>query len=156
MYKDFIGWSLESVNKGKVDTKYLIEYINDKKTWDKFVKTEDPNLYSKKEYDNIADALTFYLTWFVSDDCYDIKMWQQIFVDGEMILEEFIEPKGTVKNYMRHSIDKKMKIRMERSEIKAEEFQKSNSLYKGFMKRMGEQFEDLFKEYMRMEECKNE
>lgn len=31
MYEDFIGWSLESVDKGKVDTKYLIEYINDKK-----------------------------------------------------------------------------------------------------------------------------
>ena len=156
MHKDFIGWSLENINKGKVDTKYLIEYINDKSTWDKFVKTEDLNLYSKKEYDNIADALTFYLTWFVSDDCYDIKMWQQVFINNEMVLEEFIEPKGVTKHYMRSSVNREMKIRMEHTERKIEDLQKANALYKGFMKRMGEQFEGLFKEYMIMEECKNE
>lgn len=154
MYKDFFGWSLENVGKGKVDTKYLIEYINDKKTWEKFVKTENFDLYSKREYDNISDALTFYLTWFVSDDCYDIKMWQQVFVNDEMILEEFIVPKGIVKNNMRNSIDREMKIRMNQAERKVEELQTTNKLYEGFMERMGKQYKDMFNEYVKMEECK--
>lgn len=50
MYESFIGWSLESSGKGKVETKYLIEYINDETAWDKFSKTENIDLYSKREY----------------------------------------------------------------------------------------------------------
>lgn len=156
MYKDFIGWSLESVGKGRVETKYLIEYINDKRTWDKFLRTEDIELYSKREYDNIAEALQFYLTWFVNEKCYDIKMWQQVFVNGEMVLEEFIEPKSTTKIHMRESINMEMKKRMRQAENKVKELETSNSLYNGFIKRMGKQFEDLFNEYVKMEANKNE
>jgi len=31
MYKDFWGWSLENINAGTVETKYIVEYINDDK-----------------------------------------------------------------------------------------------------------------------------
>lgn len=31
MHKNFYGWSLENIHKGKVDTVYTVEYIDDKK-----------------------------------------------------------------------------------------------------------------------------
>lgn len=32
MHENFYGWSLENVNKGTVETKYTVEYINDEKS----------------------------------------------------------------------------------------------------------------------------
>ncbi len=76
MYNGFYGWSLEAVGKGTVETKYQVEYIFDKKTWEKFLKTEDIELYSKKEYDNIENALSFYMVHLINSKCFDIKMWE--------------------------------------------------------------------------------
>lgn len=151
MHKDFWGWSLEDEGKETVETKYLIESITDEKTWSKFLKTEDINLYTKKEYDSIENALEYYLCWYVNENCYDLKMWEQIYVNGEMVLEQMIEPKSTCKSVMRHSIDREMKDRMNKAESKVEELERSNTLANGFIKAMGKQFEEAFKEY-----CKNE
>lgn len=151
MHKDFCGWSLENIGKGTVETKYVIESITDDKTWNKFLKTEDLDLYTKKEYDNIENAMEYYLCWYVSENCYDIKLWEQIFVDGEMVLEQMIVPNSTCKSVMRRSIDREMKDRMEQAESKVEELERSNTLANGFIKAMGKQFEEAFKEY-----CKNE
>lgn len=151
MHKDFCGWSLENIGKGTVETKYVIESITDDKTWNKFLKTEDLDLYTKKEYDNIENAMKYYLCWYVSENCYDIKLWEQIFVDGEMVLEQMIVPNSTCKSVMRRSIDREMKDRMEQAESKVEELERSNTLANGFIKAMGKQFEEAFKEY-----CKNE
>ena len=151
MHKDFWGWSLEDEGNGTVETKYLIESITDEKTWSKFLKTEDINLYTKKEYDSIENALEYYLCWYVNENCYDLKMWEQIYVNGEMVLKQMIEPKSTCKSVMRHSIDREMKDRMNKAESKVEELERSNTLANGFIKAMGKQFEEAFKEY-----CKNE
>lgn len=83
----------------------------------------------------------------MSENCYDLKMWEQIYVNGEMVLKQMIEPKSTCKSVMRHSIDREMKDRMKQAERKAEELEHSNELYKGFLKVMGKQFEEMFKEY---------
>ena len=151
MHKDFWGWSLENIGKGTVETKYIIESITDDKTWNKFLKTEDLDLYTKKEYDNIENAMEYYLCWYVNENCYDIKLWGQIFVNGEMVLEQMIVPNSTCKSVMMQSIDREMKDRMKRAESKVEELERSNTLANGFIKAMGKQFEEAFKEY-----CKNE
>lgn len=148
MYKKFIGWAKEP---GKTETKYIIECIRDKKTWDKFSRTEDLDLYEKREYDNISDALSFYMTWFISDDCYDIKMWQQIFVNGELIFEEFFEPAGSVYYTMRDSLDKDMNRRIRNSETETKELGKSNELYSEFVKALGKEYEEMFKDFCRRE-----
>lgn len=151
MHKDFWGWSLENVGKGTVETKYIIESITDDKTWNKFLKTEDLDLYTKKEYDNIENAMEYYLCWYVNENCYDIKLLEQIFVNGEMVLEQMIVPNSTCKSVMMRSIDREMKDRMNKAESKVEELERSNTLANGFIKAMGKQFEEAFKEY-----CKNE
>lgn len=146
MYKDFLGWSLENINAGTVETRYTIECILDEKTWKKFCKTEDIELYSKREYDNISDALTFYLTWFVSDQCYDIKLWEQIFVNGKVVLEQPIEPQGCIGYNIRMQIDRDMNNRMYIAERKAEEVEKTNKLLESFIKYIGK--EDMLKKYI--------
>ena len=118
------------------------------------MKTEDLELYTKREYDNIENALEYYLCWYVNENCYDLKMWEQIFVNGEMILEQMIEPKSTCKSVMRRSIDREMKDRMEQAESKAEELERSNTLMRGFIKAMGKQFEEAFKGYCEIESRK--
>ena len=156
MYKDFIGWSLENIGKGTVETKYTVEYVNDKKVWDKFLRTEDIELFSKREYDNIAEALTFYLTWYVNENCFYIQLWEQIYVNGEMVLEEMIEPEGNTKYHLRNSIDREMHDRVYKSEMKVVELEKANGLYRAFIKMLGHRFEDMFYEYVKQEESKNE
>lgn len=146
-----MGWSLENIGKGTVETKYIIESITDDKTWNKFLKTEDLDLYTKKEYDNIENAMEYYLCWYVNENCYDIKLLEQIFVNGEMVLEQMIVPNSTCKSVMMRSIDREMKDRMNKAESKVEELERSNTLANGFIKAMGKQFEEAFKEY-----CKNE
>ena len=148
MYKDFFGYAKEP---DKTETKYIVESIRDEKIWNKFVRTEDLDLYEKRAYDNIADALTFYLTWFVSDDCYDIKMWQQIIIDGEVILEEFIEPKRSVINNMRSQIDNDMKKRLHNIEKENAELKNTNNVMSKFIKALGSQFEEMFKDFCRRE-----
>ena len=146
MYKDFFGYAKEP---DKTKTKYIVESIRDEKTWDEFIRTEDLDLYEKRTYDNIADALTFYLTWFVSDDCYDIKMWQQIIIDEEVILEEFIEPKGNTVNNIRDQIDRDMKRRLYNLERENEEIKRTNEIMNNFIKAIGT--EGMFKNFCKRE-----
>lgn len=148
MNKNFIGWSLENINAGTVETKYTVEYINDKKTWEKFDKTEDIDLYSKREYDNISDAITFYLTWFISDQCYYIKLWEQIFVNGEMILEQSIDPNSILIDSMRWQIDKEMRNRIYQTENTIKEISEQNDLLLDFIKYTKQ--ENLFDQFRYM------
>lgn len=147
MYDGFYGWSLETVEKGIVETKYQIEYISDKKTWEKFLKTEDIELYSKKEYDNIGNALSFYMVHLINNKCFDIKMWEQIFVNGEMVLEQFIKPKSTTKYCMMEALDKEMRSRITRAETETQLLNEELSLYQNFVSGMGEGYKDAFKKY---------
>lgn len=41
MFKDFIGWSLESIGKATVETKYTVEYITDGKIADSLKSSFD-------------------------------------------------------------------------------------------------------------------
>lgn len=87
----------------------------------------------------------------MNDNCFDIKLWEQIFVNGDMVLEQMIEPESITKCSLRQSIDREMNNRMRQAEQRTEELEKVNALYHGFIKRMGKQFEDLFNEYVKME-----
>lgn len=165
MHKDFYGWSLENVGKGTVETKYTVEYINDKKMWDKMCHTVDHyceidpevrrepwEFYSRREYDNISEALCFYMVGYVNEKYYDIKLWEEIYVNGEMVLEQFIEPKSITQCCMRESLNLEMENRMRNAERMSDGLKKENELYKGFLKRIGTQYEDLFYEYVKMED----
>lgn len=169
MHKDFYGWSLENAGKGTVETKYTVEYINDKKTWDKMcyesdhyceidpeARMEPWEFYSKREYDNIAEALRFYMTWYVNENCFDIKLWERVFINGELVLEQMIEPECTTKCCMRQSVNREMESRARSAEIETVSYKQANDLYKGFLSYLGERYINMFDEYVRMEVEKHE
>ncbi len=148
MHKDFWGWSLENINAGTVETKYIVEYINDENAWKKFCKTEDIELYSKREYDNVSEAISFYLIWFISDQCFDIKLWEQIFVNDEMVLEQMIEPESTLMYYLRMQVDRDMANKMYNAENRERELEKENKLLMDFIKYTKQ--ENMLKDFMKM------
>lgn len=164
MYKDFIGWTKAPE---KTETKYIIEYIGDDKTWNKFCHATDnycsmpegqrewEDFCTTREFDNISDALTFYMVIFIDYGFkYWVKMWQQIYVNDEMIFEEWIEPKGSVVNLMRERIDREMKTDLRKYANENEQLHKSNELMKGFIKMMNAK--EMFDEYVKREANKNE
>lgn len=151
MHKNFCGWSLENVGKGTVNTKYTVEHITDSRVADELERTGDPSLYDKKEFDNIEKALTYYLRYFVDDKCIVLNLWEEISVNGEVVLEQRIEPSGYVKNAIREVISREMKKRMETAEREAEELRKSNELYKKFISKFGENGKEMFSEFCRQE-----
>ena len=154
MHKDFIGWIKEGLN---IETRYTVEYINDINTWEKFLKAtkghgsfEPWEYFTKKQFDNIADALSLYMTWYVNENCYLIQMMEEIVLNGETILENPIEPASTTKWSMRQGIDKEINNRLRSAENKAKEMEKINDLYKTFIERLGAK--KLFEEYLKTEE----
>lgn len=164
MYKDFIGWTKDPRN---TETKYIIEYIGDDKTWDKFCYAVDnycsmpdnqrewEDFCTTREFDNISEALTFYMTIFIDYGFkYCVKMWQQIYVNGDMIFEEWIEPKGYVVNSMRERIDREMKTDLRKYASENEQLHKSNELMRSFIKKMNAK--KMFGEYVKQEANKNE
>ena len=94
------------------------------------------------------------MVWYVSEQCYDIKMWQQIFMDNIMIYEEYVEPHCTVKSEMRRMIDRDTYDRLSAYERTTEELEKANNLYKGFIKAMGDRIEKMFDDYVEQEQRK--
>lgn len=105
MFKDFIGWSLESIGKATVKTKYTVEYITDGKNADELERTGDSSLYTTKEFDNVSEAMTFYFRWFIDDSCIIVHLWEQIYINDEMVLEQMIEPTGNFKHLMQSVIE---------------------------------------------------
>lgn len=151
MHKDFWGWSLESVGKAKVDTKYVLEYIDDPKIADKLEQTGDYELFTKREFDDISKAITAYMTRYMKEDCVIVHLWETVLINGEMVLEQMIEPTGDFKHCMRHAVDDEMRHRVASAERRAEDLERSNDLYAGFIKAMGKQFENMFNEFCKRE-----
>lgn len=162
MHKNFYGWSLENIHKGKVDTVYTVEYIDDKKTWDKMCYISDNycsidkearkelwEFYSKREFDNIESALEFYMVRLIDSETFDIKMFEQIYVNGELIFEQFIEPNSTVKFHMENILNKEMRQALNSLERGVEQAEESIRLHQEFMKLMGNKYEQLFNEFIK-------
>lgn len=148
------------MNTKNLRINYHIEIINDKKTWDKFLRiTENYNkyriepweLYTNKDFDTFEKALEFYMVWYVSDQCYDIKMWVEFFMDDEMIYEEYVEPHCTTRSEMRRIIDKDTYNRLRHYETTTTELLEKANIYKGFIKAMGERVEKMFDDYVKQE-----
>ena len=150
MFKDFIGWSLESIGKATVETKYTVEYITDGKIADELERTGDSNLYTTREFDNVSEAITSYFRWFIDDSCIIVHLWEQIYINNKMVLEQMIEPTRNFKYLMKSVINNDMEKDLCTAEINNDELRKSNKLYSDFIKALGKQYAEMFKEF-----CKN-
>lgn len=140
---------------------YHIEIINDAKIWDKFVKATESlsapysdapwELYTNKDFDSFEKAMMYYMIWYVSDDCYDIKMWQQIYFDDEMVHEEYCEPACITKSEMRRMIDKGTYDRLKNYDREISELETQNKLMNVFINNLPQQYRDMFDDFRRRE-----
>lgn len=147
MHKNFYGYQ-----KGNVETHYTVEYIDDPKTWEQFLESQkrdstiDPwEVFKKKDFDNISEAISFYMLKYMLDSTYHIAMWEQIFYNGEMILENPIEPENTFAYRMRTSINSSLEKENIRLSDSNEALIKELELYREFIKRY--HAEERFKEW---------
>ena len=136
MYKNFYGYE-----KGNVETRYNVEFIDDPKTWERFQKSQkvgsdiEPwEVFKKKDFDNISEAISFYMLKYMLDSTYHIAMREQIFYNGEMILENPIEPENTFAYRMRTIINSDLKKENERLSNDNEVLGKELEMYKEFLK----------------------
>ena len=139
MHKNFYGYQ-----KGNVETLYTVEFIDDPKTWKQFLSvtgngydgTIEPwEVFKKKNFDNVSEAITFYMLKYMHDSTYHIAMWEQIFYNGEMILENPIEPENTFAYSMRTNINSDLEKENTRLSDERDVLIKELVLYKDFIKK---------------------
>ena len=136
MHKNFYGYE-----KGNVETRYNVEFIDDPKTWKQFQKSQkvgsdiEPwEIFKKKDFDNISEAISFYMLKYMLDSTYHIAMWEQVFYNGEMILENPIEPENTFAYRMRTIINSDLEKENMRLSESNEALIKELELYQKFLK----------------------
>ncbi|MCM1224236.1 MAG: hypothetical protein NC548_58270 [Lachnospiraceae bacterium] len=99
-----------------VQTLYTVEYVTDKKAWEKICGGKHPapwELYEKKTFDSLDEALTFYLVRMMDKATFEAKLFEAISVDGKALREAYIEPSGPVFYGMQTAIDRDMRSRLD-------------------------------------------
>lgn len=138
------------VNKTyKISYKYTIEYIDDPKTWDKYINNnyqcEPWELYQIKEFDNMPDAISLYIKYYLSDQVYDVKCFEQIYINDELCREAYIEMEATFSYSMKKIINSGLQERNNNLIKENEQMKKELLLYNDFIKKYNS--EELFKKY---------
>jgi hypothetical protein len=150
---------MEMYKKANVNliTRYTIEYLDNEKDLDyvnsgRIDKGEPSDRYKTKQFDNMDDALSLYMVWLVNDRIYDIKLFEQILLDNEIVRESYIEPKNTTAYSLKTAINKGLYDNLGKAEKQVETLETENNLYKQFMKQYNT--EKTFFEYAKQNQKK--
>ena len=126
---------------------YTIEYIDDKKVWDKLEQYTNPwEHYKVKEFDNLSDAITLYSLWQIQDNIYDCKLFIRMETPDGNWYEEYVAFDSTYKYSLRHRVDDEMRKRMEEAEKTNIELAKQNEAMAEFLRKYGVNPYDVIKE----------
>lgn len=120
----------------EVKTRYTVEYITSKKDWQRVCDGNHPapwELYQTKKFDSLDDALTFYLVRFFDEGTFDVKLFEQIDVDGDQVREAYIEPSGCVLDGIRSAIDCDMRNRMNKTQDLLDQAEKELDKHRRFI-----------------------
>lgn len=85
-----VGYNKDDVS---LKTVYTIEYITDKRDFDRVCsgKHDAPwELYKTYKTDSLQQAMTVFLAHYASDRTYDVKLFEEIHIYGELIREQCI------------------------------------------------------------------
>lgn len=99
--------------ENRLETRYAVEYIDNQKDMDyvcsgKIDNGEPYERYKKRSYDCIDNAMSFYMVSLFNPIMLDIKLSEEILLDGEIIRESYIEPDSTLCNTLKELINKNM------------------------------------------------
>ena len=112
-----VTWQNDSVN---LSTLYTVEYITNASDWKKVCDSKHPapwELYQKKSYDSLDEALTFYLVRLFSSKTFDVKLFEQIQVNGVDVREAYIDPSDQVFDGIRSAIDLETRVASQEKEL---------------------------------------
>lgn len=147
-----VAYKKEGIN---LVTRYTIEYMDNEKDLDyvnsgKFNQGEPWERYKKKVFDNMDDAISLYIVWLVNDSILDIKLFEELILDGETIRESYIEPKSTLSYSLKTWVNKNLYENNVKNETKIETLETENNLYKLFIKQFNAEktFNDYLKQNM--------
>jgi hypothetical protein len=131
-------------------TRYTIEYIDNEKDFDyvnsgRIDKGEPSDRYKTKQFDNLDDAMSLYTVWLVNDRILDMKLFEEIILNGETIRESYIELKNTTSHSLKTVINKNLYDNNVKNETKIETLETENRLYKQFIDIM--HADKMFSEY---------
>lgn len=154
MHKNFYGYQ-----KGNVETKYTIEYIDDEKTWEKFLKSNKINcsyepweLFTVREYDNIEDAIYFFTVKGTCKDTRLIQLTESVYYNGTLILENPLELPSGLFTSMAKNINEDMRERLIGISNEYENLLNTMEHYKSFIKEY--HAEEQFKVWLKEKEEK--
>lgn len=118
-------------------TKYTVEYIDDLETFKKVWGGKHPapwTLWKEKEFFDVCEAVTYYLLHCVADDFCDIKISEEIIVDGEVQREEYLEFEPTFGWYLSEAVNRNRQERIDQLEKRCQELNKYLEEYNAFFK----------------------
>lgn len=95
-----------------IETRYTVEFVNNKKDWDYICKGifnhgEPWDRYQSRKYSSLDDAITFYLVHYFSDATYDVRLFEEILLDGKVVRETYFDS-SSLGHYIRSNINKAM------------------------------------------------
>ena len=152
MYKGFYGYQ-----SGNVETKYTIEYIDDEKTWEKFIESDkidrscEPwELFNIKEYDNIKEAIGFFTSKATHKDTYFLQLTESIYYNGTLILENPLEVPDGFYACIARNINEDMREKLTGLSNRYEKLKELVEYYNAFVEKY--HAEEAFKEYLKSQE----
>lgn len=84
--RDYYGYRPEGKD---VKALYTIEYTRDRKVFDLMDTVKFRNdMLEKKQFDFLEDAISFWNTLYYDETVLHVMLFEQIFVDGELVLEQ--------------------------------------------------------------------
>lgn len=127
--RGYYDYKKEGIN---IKTLYEIEYTTDKKVYDSMDKADfDFNTLSKKQFDFLEDAVSFWNSLYYREDVLHVMLWEKILLDGEIILEQC---KDMVVPTVLDTISKQ---RVKQAEVNMELYKAENEKMKSFLAKHG-------------------
>lgn len=121
-----------------ITTKYTVEFITDAKDYAYVCagscKSGEPwERYQEKTFDDHDAALEFFMRGLVDERFLDIRLFEQILVDGVVQREAYIEPPATTRFYLRTTVNKTLEKEVRDLRDKTEQLQNTVDLMRGFI-----------------------
>ena len=148
--------SYQKENSGP-EIRYSLEYIDNKKDFDyissgKFSRGEPWERYKKKAYSSLDEAMSYYVLYLFNPQIYDVKLFEEILIDGETVREAYIEPVSTFSWRLKKILNQDLN----RANGKIEDLEKVNSLNQGFIDflvgKYGKSIKEMYGEYVKERE----
>lgn len=97
--------------ENRLQTRYTVEYIDNQKDMDyvcsgKINNGEPSERYKNRTYNSIDDAMSFYMVSLFNPVILDVKLSEEILLDGETIRESYIELDSTLGSTLKQIINK--------------------------------------------------